>query len=230
MTTDGDKPQPSKAFTFGFFGCLGVGAAVMAILAVLIFIAISRPQSGVMPAAETDTGETRGKAAVDVDETPPKWTLQRSRSKIDDSETIIASLPASGSYSNSIGLSVHPSLNVQCYEHKFDVYVNADSYISGYEGIRTTVRVDGGTPRKERWNEARDHEGAFAPSPRKMAIIISTARQIVIRLEPEYQNGLLFTFDVHAAKETVAEVQRACGRASDDKSTLAATDSRNRSH
>lgn len=217
LEDDAQTNSGGRPFRAGFFGCLGVAAAVCVVLAFLVGIYFfHNPASSVAGKLQETNAETAQAHAIMAEMSkPPMWAVTYGSSKIDDFRTVMARLMATGTYESSVGLEVHPSLNVQCFEHKTAVYVDADSYVSGYDGIPAVIRIDGGTPRRERWLELRDHEGAFSPLARKFMIRVATAHQIVVRLEPAFQNTMTFTFDVNVPKATIAQVAQTCGEKTD---------------
>jgi type VI secretion system protein VasI len=162
----------------------------------------------------------------------PEWSVNTSRSPIDDSNTVVLSLDSENLIQGPLG-SVKPTLIVRCKERKTDVYVvtrmaarieeDEEGGPSNYHKVR--IRIDDGVASSESWTEATDQNALFAPDQiydvnehydlkewriafaRKLA----GATTLIFEFTPFDGNPQTARFDLRGLDTHLDKVAEACG-------------------
>lgn len=142
------------------------------------------------PADKGDKGST---------ELAPNWSITESKSPLDDSPEVTASLPDDQTL-----------LALRCKEHQTEVIFAARGTYLGSQPIKMLIRVNGGTVIKTLWEQATDGQAAFAPSA--IAFIRALPQNGTLFLRATAYGGNTVDGDFHLGDvESVrAKIEAAC--------------------
>jgi type VI secretion system VasI family protein len=145
-----------------------------------------------------------------TDGTPstPSWQLSQSTNPIDDSPSVVLTLPASSGRSR---MGEPPTLVLRCSRNQTDVYVNWSDYM-GSEEVSVTTRVGKGAARTRTWNTSTDNVATFYPGrPVEFIKELMSVDTLVLRATPYGESPITAVFEVRGLTEKAAPLQAACG-------------------
>lgn len=146
-----------------------------------------------------------------------KWKVSESRSAMDDSRTVTASLRAENYVPIWLDRSL-PLLTVRCKEGSIDVYMSLGSSFSvdncGGElnQHRVRIRYDKREAFTSCWSESTDDNALFPPSARTYVVDIVASNTMRIEFTPFNASPVVAEFDVRGLSEHITKFEEACPR------------------
>jgi len=141
------------------------------------------------------------------------WTVDESRSSMDDSRTVTLQLLADGSFSSWANEEHTPSLIIRCKENGTDLYVvngtAANPELGLFDRATVRLRIDDGKPYSERWSESTDDEALFAP-PISLARRLAHAERLTYQFTPFNSSPVTVAFTVKGLDQVLQKVADAC--------------------
>lgn len=145
--------------------------------------------------------------------TAPKWTLERTKSEMDDSLSISAYLPAENEVTGLGGQKNRPTLVVQCLQGStvrllllsevgFDYYV-------GYSTL-TRMRFDDNKAQEQVWNTFSSGDMVSARQPKPLIESITKSKVLKIELTPALSHPQVARFDVEGSMPFIELIAEAC--------------------
>ncbi|WP_425399900.1 hypothetical protein [Aeoliella sp.] len=129
----------------------------------------------------------RKQAAKDEPKPEGAWRLERSRSPLDDSETVILYLNANEPIQAWLKSSV-PTLFIRCKENKTEIYIRtetaANTEYGKYNSATVRLRLDKNPAFKQTWSESTDKEALFAPGSIALAKKLAKAETLTFEFTP----------------------------------------------
>jgi type VI secretion system protein VasI len=124
-----------------------------------------------------------------------QWKVTRTKSPIDDSETIVLSLLSDNTITRRFGLSGYVALYVRCKEKRLDIYADWDEYL-GIGTTSTRMRLDSDPVQTNTWSISTDHKSGFAPNARGFASALTTKSKLLLEVTPYGANPLMATWQI----------------------------------
>lgn len=141
------------------------------------------------------------------------WRLERSRSQLDDSETVVLYLDANEPIQAWLRSPV-PTLFIRCKENKTEVYIrtetSANPELSSYSQATVRLRLDKKPAFKQTWSESTDNEALFAPGAIELARKLAKAEILTFEFTPFNASPAVATFTVAGLGDHLGMVAEAC--------------------
>ncbi len=96
-------------------------------------------------------------------QTAMSWSIEESKSPVDDSPQVTAMLHADGS-TEGVSLTPPTSLVLRCKEKETEAYFAKPFSFLGTNPIKVLVRINDGKPIETQWHPASNGQGVFAPA------------------------------------------------------------------
>ena len=157
-----------------------------------------------------------------------KWRMSESRSPMDDSVIVIASLDSEDKINGPVQ-STQPTLMIRCKEKKTEVYLVTGvaasietSYGGGMKCYHTVrIRLDREEPTLTAWDDSTDHHTLFLRSltldPMSFHDAVPFAKQLskastlTLEFTPFDSSPATVRFDLRGGESHVTKVGEACG-------------------
>jgi Type VI secretion system VasI, EvfG, VC_A0118 len=91
------------------------------------------------------------------------WSVEESRSPVDDSPQVTATLHADGS-TEGVSLTPPTALVLRCKEKETEAYFVKPFSFLGTNPIKVLVRINDGKPIETQWQPSSNGQGVFAPA------------------------------------------------------------------
>ena len=137
------------------------------------------------------------------------WSVKRTTSQLDGTQTSIASLYSSNRIPNSIGIPQHGALLVRCKGAQLDVYVIWPPFM-GSEDTEVRWRFDAGEIMNESWTISDDGTATFARDPIAFLVGLRSAKRLVLSAAPYETTEQELIFDVSGSASVVSAAAK-CG-------------------
>jgi len=160
-------------------------------------------------AQQSKPATASGRAATAQPSITGGWSRSVSRSQMDDSKSVMYSLPATGEITGWLARA-RPRLIARCKEGETDIYVVLGMALTVEDGETRSVRVriDSEASQSEDWYESTDNKAVFSPKPIEFARILANAKRLRLEVTPFNASPEVMQFNVagfgHAAKELEA--------------------------
>ena len=145
------------------------------------------------------------KSEPDVEVT---WEITDSKSPIDDSPQVSATLTAKGS-SGGLGLNTIV-LMLRCREKTTDAAFGGSSTYLGSEPIKVIVRIGGAKPIEAMWPAAQNGRAAFAPNAIAFIRALPDNEKLFVRAFGYGGKSLDGEFNLGGVSEVREKIARAC--------------------
>jgi hypothetical protein len=155
-------------------------------------------------ALKTDAGKPDPLAGAPTPEKEIVWEFDDSKSPIDDSAQVIATLP-SGDHK--------AVLLVRCREHKTEVIVGFNGTYLGVSGgptIKVIYRIGDARPVETSWSRSTGGESVFASNPIGLAKALPDGGKLFVRVTDFSGAPHDASFDLGAVGEARSRVASAC--------------------
>lgn len=146
----------------------------------------------------------------------PEWTIDASRSPIDDSETVVLSVEANKAIRGAFGAEQRPLLILRCKENETNAYVplgfrpetQRDSDYHEYAPF--TVRFGSSAAETVNFTLSTDHEALFFPNPVPSIKRMLQHESLLIEVQPSMGSPQIVIFRMQGLAELIPQLQRAC--------------------
>lgn len=142
------------------------------------------------------------------------WAIDRSVSKIDDSTTVVASVPADEIAVNRYGRPNQINAILQCTEGRTGFFIHfGNFYMSDFSGRGVvTVRVDKKKARQIPMQESTDHKalGLMGGAAIRLAKTMEGKGSLVIAAVPVNEQEVQASFSLAGFDDALAAVRAAC--------------------
>lgn len=165
------------------------------------------------------TARTQQQAEPLVFPTPPgvrdiiagKWIESESRSRLDDSRTVVLQLEAEADISGWLR-DARPTLIIRCQENETDLYVKTvlppNPEIG--DGITVRVRLDSEPAAVQEWGEATSDDALFSPAPIPLAKRLVEASTMLFQFTPFNSPPVVAEFSIAGLQYVLPDVAAAC--------------------
>lgn len=205
----GAAPEPAAPATPPRrLGCLGWAVVVVLGLWLLSLLA----PGSITPRPPRSENAERF-AAGESDAASGAWSVQRGRSEIDDTPSVVLTLEADDPTESTIGLDTRATLVVRCQENTTSAYVEWDNYL-GMDETRVEYRLDGGEARTQPWILSNQGTGAGLWNGRTAIPFlnrIENGSRLVMRVTPYRAATQTAGFTLDGLAGLLPEVKQACG-------------------
>lgn len=144
----------------------------------------------------------------------PKWRISRSKSPMEDSQTVVLSLPAENLVRGWLK-SYRPALFIRCQEGETDAYVDLGMSPNPTLGLYwehpVRLRFDDLEPHEETWKESTSGDALFSPNAVEFADRLAHSRRLLFEFTPYRSSPAIARFDVPGLAPHLVHVARACG-------------------
>jgi type VI secretion system protein VasI len=209
----------SKGFKLAL-GCLGTFVLVSALTTAFCAYLVNRT-----PTATKEAAAPAAPRAARPTPVPPlpkgtplpsgKWQVSSDTSKIDDSKTVVLSLPSESAVSGWPATTHRPTLILRCQEKRTQAYITTGmapnvEYGHSDEG-RVTLRFDK-EPAINVWaGKSTDGEALFLPSTIDRIRKMSKSESMLFRFTPYHSSPQETEFDLRGLSFVLPYLQEACG-------------------
>jgi hypothetical protein len=145
---------------------------------------------------------------------PGRWTVKRTVSKMDDSQTVTLSLRAAGTISGWPGKVVTPTLILRCKEGNVEAYIvtgMAANVEHGSEGASLLVRFDKEPPLQWTAGRSTDNEALFLEYPKEAIWKMMGHHSMLFRFTPFNSSPQETSFTLTGLAAAVEPLLAACG-------------------
>jgi RNA polymerase subunit RPABC4/transcription elongation factor Spt4 len=141
------------------------------------------------------------------------WIVERSKSKMDDSDGITliteSTQPISGWLNETM-----PKLVVLCQERKLSVMVDMGTRVhpdlDNYEKSYVRLRIDKDKPTNENWRQTTDHKILFAPKPKLLISQLANAETFIFQFTPLNSGTASAVFNVQGLNIHLQDFRANC--------------------
>jgi len=140
-----------------------------------------------------------------------KWIVSESVSEMDDTKTIVLSLPAETQTRGVAGKAIYPSLNIRWEENKLDIYFNLGVIIGGSsDQPKCRVRLDRRYARTLKFNISTDYRGMFwRGNPEWIIRDLLMHENLCLEFEPYGKSIELVKFDLRGLVSVISSLAEA---------------------
>lgn len=146
--------------------------------------------------------------------TTGRWIVKKSVSKMDDSQTVVLSLPANSTVSGWPQKVVTPVLVLRCKEGEIDAFVNVilrpNVEYGNTEGATVQVRFDKTPARQMSVTQSTDGEAVFFADAKGTIVRMLEHRSMLFRFTPFNSDPQETTFTLSGLAAVVKPLQDAC--------------------
>jgi len=179
------------------------GSTAIALASFLFIVAFPAP-----PLAQTST-----KQSTQIKRPTGKWKVTKKRSPMDDSSTVVLSLPAENIIQGWLRRE-RPTLMIRCQEGDTDVFIHAGTPAdveNADDRYTVEVRVDKYRSFKDSWLGSTSRDALFAPGAALYAATFAHAESLTIRFTPFNAAPVVIKFDTRGLKGYLRSVAEPCG-------------------
>jgi len=205
-------PNPEPPQTLERKSGFGLGAKLGIVLLGLILLSIvSRSCSN-----STTTGNVTGTPATSTiaeatssTTEPNGWDESVSTSPMDSKTTVVLSRTSADSYQAWL-TNPTPRVVVQCYtRHRPDVFVDIKGSATveyGDELHTVRIKLDDGSPNKQRWSQSKDDQALFASNPVALISDMKRHKKMLFEFDPfNTPSSATVSFDLAGLSESMAK-------------------------
>lgn len=149
---------------------------------------------------------------------PGDWTVTRSVSPVDDSETVTSYVRADKDISGWLH-TYRPHIIVRCQEHKLDVFITTgmSAMVESGDYRSATIRFDKDPAIDVKMSESTDGEALFFSYKDKDSVLrgFEDHSSVLFRFVPFNSNPTYTTFSLRGSAKAIGEVRRACNSGAD---------------
>jgi type VI secretion system protein VasI len=146
----------------------------------------------------------------------PEWTVDVSRSPIDDSETVVLQIDANEPLRTGYGGTERPALILRCKENTTAAYVplgtnpetTRDEHFDEYAPF--TVRYGADAAEVVRFSLSTDREALFFPDPIPAIQRMLSHDSMLIEIQPSLGIPQVITFGLTGLRDLLPALQHAC--------------------
>ena len=138
------------------------------------------------------------------------WHVDRSKSKLDDSETVVLSTDALEAIPGPLQVKkVRPALIIRCSEGETDLFVSWGMFI-GSRSVEVTERIDSEKAVTASWGLSTDGKATFKDGPVPYIKQLMGHKKLLLQVTPFNENPRLVEFNITGIDEAIKPVQEAC--------------------
>jgi len=167
-----------------------------------------------LPDYAVNTGKSTGLKTNLYEAAPSNWVIQRSKSEMTDTPTVMAIVQSSNEYSYWLGGPKKAEFVARCSENKTEALLSTNSRFNveygEYNKARIRLRIDDKKPVTQYWSESTDGEAAFATGAIKLLKDLRDAKTLTVEFIPFNSSPAILKFDVSGFAPHLDEIAKTC--------------------